>query len=390
MKTLYLDCSMGAAGDMLTAALLGLTDEPQAALDTLNRVLNGKAVLTARPDRKCGIEGLHCIVSIDGDIEGQPEHRHHSSSVREVERFIGALNLPEPVIRDALAVFRLIAEAEAAVHGQPVENIHFHEVGSLDAMADVTAVCYLMYLLSPEKVFSSPVAVGSGTVLCAHGELPVPAPATLHLLKGVPISSGDYRGELCTPTGAALLKHFADSFVRMPDMCVQKIAYGTGTKDFPRANVVRAMIGDAADEAEALLELSCNLDDMTPEELGFAMDALFATGALDVWFTGIGMKKNRPAVMLSCLCREAQRDEMLHTVFLHTSTLGVRETRCSRSSLSRSIRRADTPWGPVRIKRAEGFGIRREKAEYDDLAMIAEKQKLSLRAVRAAAEVTEA
>ena len=384
MKTLYLDCGMGAAGDMLTAALFGLTEDPQTALDTLNRAFAGRAVLSLDRDRKQGLEGLHCTVRIDGDTEGQEEHAHHHASLRETESFIAGLELPEPVIADALAVFRRIAEAEAKVHGQPMENIHFHELGTLDAMADVTAVCYLKHLLAPERIVASPVHVGSGTVHCAHGELPVPAPATLELLKGIPIYSEDIKGELCTPTGAALLKHFVDSFGRLPVMRTEKIGIGTGTKELPRANVLRALLGEteADAEAETLLELSCNLDDSTPEELAYAMDALFAAGALDVWFTPIGMKKNRPAVLLSCLGGEAQREELLRCLFRHTGTLGVREVRCGRTALSRSIRLAETPWGPVRVKRSEGFGVVREKAEYEDLAKIAKEQGLSIGEVR--------
>ena len=356
MKTLYLDCGMGAAGDMLTAALMGLTDDREAALEELNRAFAGKAVLSLSPDRKGSLHGLHCTVSIDGDVEGQEEkdhhHHHHHTSLAEVEAFIGSLRLPEKAVADALAVFRLIAEAEGKVHGSTMENIHFHELGTLDAMADVVSVCYLMHLLKPDRVAASPVHVGSGTVRTAHGELSVPAPATMELLKGIPIYAGEIRGELCTPTGAALLKHFVDRFGTMPAMSVEKIGYGT--------------------------------DDSTPEDLGYAMEALFQAGALDVWYTPIGMKKSRPAVMLSCLGRAEQREALLRCLFRHTGTLGVREFPCSRVTLTRSFRTADTPWGPVRIKHAEGFGVVREKAEYEDLKAIAEKEKLTLTEVRKA------
>ena len=382
MKTLYWDCGMGAAGDMLAAALFGLLEDPQPALDTLNRAFRGKAAFSLSRDRKGGLDGLHFGVSIGGDTEGAEEHAHHHASLREAEAIIGALELPAPVIRDALKVFHRIAEAEAAVHGQPIENIHFHELGTLDAMADVTAVCYLNYLLAPDRIVASAVHVGSGTVRCAHGELPVPAPATLELLKGIPIYSGEIRGELCTPTGAALLRHFADAFSGIPAMRVEKVGYGTGTREFPRPNVLRALLGEAEAEAETLLELHCNLDDSTPEELGHAMEALFAAGALDVWFTPIGMKKSRPAVLLSCLGREAQREELLKSLFRHTGTLGVREVRCRRTALRRSEYTAETPWGPVRVKRSEGFGAVREKAEYEDLAKIARERNLSLDEVR--------
>ncbi len=296
-----------------------------------------------------------------------------------MEAFIGSLRLPEKAVADALAVFRLIAEAEGKVHGSTMENIHFHELGTLDAMADVVSVCYLMHLLKPDRVAASPVHVGSGTVRTAHGELSVPAPATMELLKGIPIYAGEIRGELCTPTGAALLKHFVDRFGTMPAMSVEKIGYGTGTKEFPQANILRALLGDAEDEGERLLELSCNLDDSTPEDLGYAMEALFQAGALDVWYTPIGMKKSRPAVMLSCLGRAEQREALLRCLFRHTGTLGVREFPCSRVTLTRSFRTADTPWGPVRIN--EGHRGKR-KAHADRSAQDAERPAGISRRVR--------
>ena len=400
MRTLYLDCGMGAAGDMLAAALLELHDNPDAVLETLNRVFAGKAVLSVRKDEKCGISGSHLTVTVDGQVEGEEPadehehheqhehgdhvhaHHHHHTSIIEVREFIGGLDLPADVIRDALAVYDLIAAAEAKVHGRPMENIHFHEVGSLDAMADVVSVCYLIHALKPEKVLASPVHVGSGTVRCAHGVLPVPAPATQELLKDIPIYSGDIRGELCTPTGAALLKHFVNAFGSMPPLRVSGIGYGTGFKDFPRANVVRALLGESEDEAEQILELACNIDDMTAEELAFAQERLFAAGALDVYFTNIGMKKNRPGVMLTCMCRAPQREEMLTCLFRHTTSLGVREYVCNRYKLSREFASKETPYGSVRVKRSTGYGTVREKAEFEDLKKIAEEQNLSLREVK--------
>lgn len=422
MKTIYLDCSMGAAGDMLTAALLELHEHPEAVLDALNRVFDGKAVLSVRKDQKCGISGSHVTVTIDGQVEGEAQprclenghchtgghhhehhhghehdyseaagdesaeagahHRHSHTSITEVREFIRGLALPAEVIHDALAVFDLIAAAEAHVHGHPMENIHFHEVGSLDAMADVVSVCYLIHELAPAQIIASPVHVGSGTVRCAHGVLPVPAPATQELLKGVPIYTGDILGELCTPTGAALLKHFVTSFGSMPPMRVSGIGYGTGFKDFPRANVIRVLLGETENEAEQVLELACNIDDMTAEELAFAQERLFAAGALDVYFTNIGMKKSRPGVMLTCMCRAEQRDELLACLFRHTTSLGIREYTCSRYKLSRTFETRETPYGPVRIKRSQGYGSAHEKPEYEDLKKIAEEQNLSLREIK--------
>lgn len=382
MRTIYLDCGMGAAGDMLTAALLELHDAPEAALAVLNRALAGMAVLSVQQEKKCGIVGTHLSVRVKGMVEGReraehPGHENHAS-LTEVREFISGLELSREVIGDALAVYDRLAEAEAKVHGCPLENIHFHEIGTLDAMADVVSACYLMHELKAEKIYASPVHVGSGTVRCAHGELPVPAPATQELLKGIPIYGGEIRGELCTPTGAALLKYFVTEFGNMPVMRVEKIGFGLGTKDFPRANGLRALLGETEGAPEQVIELSCNLDDMTGEELAFAQERLFQQGALDVFFTSIGMKKSRPGVMLTCICRAEQREVLLRCLFQHTSSLGIRETTCRRYVLNREIRTEYTAYGPVRVKHAEGYGVSREKAEYEDLKRVAEEQSLTL------------
>ena len=388
MKTLYIDCAMGCAGDMLTAALLELHPDRDGFIARMNDALGGKAVLSAKPDRKCGVMGTHVTVLINGDEEGEPErHHHHHTSVAEITEFIDTVPLTDEVKDNAKAVYTHIAEAESRVHGHPIENIHFHEVGSLDALADVLSVCELMHELAPDKVLASPVNVGSGFVKCAHGVLPVPAPATELILRGVPIYSGQIKSELCTPTGAALLKHFAEAFVPMPVLRVERAGYGTGKKDFETANVVRVLLGETEAECEQIVELACNLDDMTPEELGFAMVELFKLGALDVYFTSIGMKKSRQGVMLTCMCRSDKRDEMLRCLFKHTTTLGVREYVCNRYNLTRSIDTVQTEYGAVRIKKAEGYGVKRSKAEYDDLAKLARENDATIAEIRKAAEL---
>lgn len=388
MKTLYIDCAMGCAGDMLTAALLELHPDRDGFIARMNDALGGKAVLSAKPDRKCGVMGTHVTVLINGDEEGEPErHHHHHTSVAEITEFIDTVPLADEVKDNAKAVYTHIAEAESRVHGHPIENIHFHEVGSLDALADVLSVCELMHELAPDKVLASPVNVGSGFVKCAHGVLPVPAPATELILRGVPIYSGQIKSELCTPTGAALLKHFAEAFVPMPVLKVERVGYGTGKKNFEAANVVRVLLGETEAECEQIVELACNLDDMTPEELGFAMVELFRLGALDVYFTNIGMKKSRPGVMLTCMCRSDKRDEMLRCIFKHTTTLGVREYVCNRYNLTRSIDTVQTEYGAVRIKKAEGYGVKRSKAEYDDLAKLARENDTTIAEIRKATEL---
>lgn len=383
MRTLYIDCSMGCAGDMLTAALLELHQDKDDFLSRMNAALGGKAVLLASPDSKCGLRGTHVTVLINGDEEGEATRHHHEhTSISEILSFIDSVPLEVKVREDAKKVYSLIAEAESRVHGHPIENVHFHEVGSLDALADVLSVCALMHELAPERILASEVNVGSGTVRCAHGILPVPAPATELILRGVPIYSGQIKSELCTPTGAALLKYFVWKFGAMPTMQIENAGCGTGKKDFECANVVRAFIGETTDEGDRIIELACNLDDMTPEELSFAMEELFTLGALDVYFTSIGMKKSRPGVKLTCMCRERQRKQMLECIFKHTTTLGVREYVCKRYELGRSEKTVRTQDGEVRVKTSSGYGAVREKAEYEDLAALARKSGKTIAQIR--------
>ena len=383
MRTLYIDCSMGCAGDMLTAALLELHPDKDDFLRRMNAALGGKAVLSASPDSKCGLRGTHVTVLINGDEEGEATRHHYEhTSISEILSFIDSVPLEVKVREDTKKVYSLIAEAESRVHGHPIENVHFHEVGSLDALADVLSVCALMHELAPERILASEVNVGSGTVRCAHGILPVPAPATELILRGVPIYSGQIKSELCTPTGAALLKYFVWKFGVMPTMQIENAGCGTGKKNFECANVVRAFIGETANDGEEIIELACNLDDMTPEELSFAMEELFTLGALDVYFTSIGMKKSRPGVKLTCMCRERQRKQMLECIFKHTTTLGVREYVCKRYELGRSEKTVRTQDGEVRVKTSSGYGAVREKAEYEDLAALARKSGKTIAQIR--------
>ena len=380
MKTLYLDCGMGAAGDMLCAALLELLPDPDAFIKELNGMGIPHTVYERSAGETCGIEGTHMIVRIHDMDEAHHEHHDHAhSDLKSVEEILSGLAVSDGVKNDALAVYRLIAEAESHVHGRPVDQIHFHEVGALDAIADVTAFCRLMERLAPDEVVSSPVHVGCGTVRCAHGVLPVPAPATAYLLRGVPIYGGEITGELCTPTGAALLKYFVTRFAPMPVMRVQSVGYGIGSKAFPQANCVRAMLGETDKQAdETVSELSANIDDMTAEQIGFAMERLFEAGAVEVYTVPIGMKKTRPGTQLRVICTPAVKESVIRAFFRHTTTLGIRETETKRHILTRGIETRATDLGPVHVKRAEGFGVRREKIEYEDLARIARESGLSL------------
>ncbi|MFQ8741419.1 MAG: nickel pincer cofactor biosynthesis protein LarC [Clostridium sp.] len=445
MKTLYLECGMGAAGDMLTAALLELMPDPDAAVAELNGLGIPGVQFSKEAVSKCGIGGTHMTVKVHGEEESEEmfhhhhehhdhphehehshesachehhdhlhehedhehthEHHHehahehthehthehgdaghthhHHSSLHDIEHIVcGHLNIPEQVKQDVMAVYGLIAEAESHAHGVPVTEIHFHEVGTMDAVADITAVCLLMNKIAPDQVIVSPVHVGSGHVHCAHGILPVPAPATAYILNGVPMYGGAVKGELCTPTGAALLKHFATRFGDMPVMRTEAIGYGMGKKDFEQANCIRAMLGETEDAGDSVLQLECNVDDMTAEELGFAMEAILAAGALEVYTVAAGMKKSRPGTLLSVLCHEAEKEKLVRVIFQNTTTIGVREHACSRYTLKRSFETVQTPYGEVQKKISSGYGVTREKYEYEDLARIAREQGMSLEEVR--------
>lgn len=407
MKTLYLDCSMGAAGDMLAAALLELLPDPDAFVAELNALAIPGVNFSWEASVKCGITGTHLQVTVHGEEEDAHDHHHahshdhhhdhahahhhdhahshhHHASLHNIEHIVrGHLSLPATVADNVMAVYRLIADAESKAHGKPVSEIHFHEVGTMDAIADITAVCLLMHRLAPDEIIVSPVHVGSGQVHCAHGILPVPAPATATILQDVPIYGGSIQGELCTPTGAALLKHFANSFGDMPVMRTSAIGYGMGQKDFPAANCVRALLGERSAASDDVIELCCNIDDMTGEAIGYAFDKLFAAGALDVYTIPIGMKKSRPGHLLHVICREADKDALVRALFAHTTTIGIRENRFRRYTLDRRIETIETADGPVRRKCSTGYGVSREKFEHDDLARIADAQGLNLREAEA-------
>lgn len=380
MKTLYIECNMGAAGDMLLAALIELMPQPEAFVKKLNAMGIPGVSYNVKKTAKCDITGTQVDVLVKGVTEHEQHsaHAHHHRSMRDIKHIIASLNVSDGVKENAVEVYRLIAAAESAVHGRAVEEVHFHEVGAMDAVADVAGVCLAISELAPDRIIASPVNVGGGTVRCAHGILPVPAPATAHMLKNIPFYGGEIKSELCTPTGAALLSHFAPEFGTMPVMRVSKIGYGMGHKDFDAANCVRIMQGETSDGRSNVTELRCNLDDMTGEGIGFAADLLREAGALDVYTIPVSMKKNRPGILLTCMCREADREKMLRLIFKHTTTLGVREYSCSRYILDRHMTEIETNYGRVRAKRSAGMGVERIKPEYEDLRKIAEENDIPL------------
>jgi uncharacterized protein (TIGR00299 family) protein len=374
MKTLYLECNMGVAGDMLMAALLELHDNPKDFLNRLNDVGIPNVSVAAKAAVKCGITGTYIGVNVN-----MPTHHHND--YHGIEHLVDHLNISVSIKKNVLEVYKIIAEAEGHVHGVPVDKIHFHEVGEMDAVADITGVCMLMEELAPELILSSPINVGSGQVRCAHGILPVPAPATAHILQGIPMYNDDIQSELCTPTGAALLKYFVKEFCKMPVLTIAKLGYGMGKKDFEKANCLRAYMGNIYGMSEEVSELVCNLDDMAPEAVAYAQQLLFKEGALDVYTVPVVMKKGRSGLIFTCMCRTEAKDKMLSLIFKHTSTLGVREYVCRRHTLQKEQKEIQTKFGPVKIKTSSGFGITKSKPEYEDIAKIAQERDISIREV---------
>ena len=380
MKRIHFDCSMGAAGDMIAAALLGLMPDGERAVEDLNAIgIPGVSYSLERVQR-CGIAASRLVVKVHGEEECHHHHDHHHDhhhshhSLDDIFHVVDSLRLAPNVRDDVKAVYRLLAVAESRAHGKSVAEVHFHEVGALDAIADIAATCFLLSAISPGEITASPVNLGGGTVRCAHGTVAVPAPATAILLEGVP-AHGDreIEAELCTPTGAALLRHFAARFCEMPEMTIGKTGCGAGCRDFEgRANVVRAIAGESSSTCDSVCEFRCSIDDMTGESMAFASERIFEAGALDVVFIPATMKKGRPGVVLEVLAPPPRRDDVVAAIFRHTSTIGLRETLCSRIVLDRHEEIVEMPAGDkVRVKVSEGFGVVRRKPEFDDIAAIA-------------------
>ena len=415
MRILYLDCGMGAAGDMLAGALVSLLskEEQESFIKMINNIGVDGVKVSLSDDAKCGIVGKHFKVEIDGveehshDVhehehhhEHEQEHRHHHEHgdghndndnhghhhhgtgpfPKELEAVAEKLDCPN----DIQKVYELLAEAEAKVHGKDVSEIHFHEVGMKDALIDIASVVYLMNKLKVDKVVVSPVNVGFGKVKCAHGILPVPAPATAELVKGIPTYAGRFEGELLTPTGAALLKYYADEFSYQPLMNVIKCGYGTGNKNFESANVVKAVLGEVTDEliSENIIELNCNVDDMSAEDMAYATKALIENGAKDAFVTPVIMKKGRSGMLLTVLCSAIDKERFVSLIFKHTSTIGIRVKETERIILNRHEETVHTKLGDVRVKYSEGYGVKREKPEFEDLRKLAEENNISVAEAR--------
>ncbi len=390
MKTLYLNCNMGAAGDMLMAALYELLPDGQAFLKAMADA--GIPGLTLEPERtnSHGVAGTHMSVRFHGEEEdenghGHEHHHHHAHGMtpEQIADVLDGLRLPETVRGRAKRVYDRIAAAEAKVHGvEPGGHIHFHELGSLDAVADVAGVCLAAELLGAERIVASPVRTGTGQVRCEHGLLPVPAPATAELLLGVPCYGGEIEGELCTPTGAALLAELSDSFGPQPDMIPERLGCGVGKKDFGEPNVLRAVLGEsAAGQRGEITELRCNIDDMTPEQLAGAQQTLLESGALDVYILPGVMKKGRPGYELTVLCDPTDEEKLARAVFVNTTTIGLRSRKCGKYYLMPESGEAETRLGVLKTKRAAGWGVFREKPEYADAVRLAQEENVPLQEV---------
>ncbi len=389
MRIAYFDCFSGISGDMILGALI----DAGVSLESLRRELGklplGGYELTSRPVKRSGLAGTKVDVLLEKHSE-DPHGHHHHRNLNDILEILAASTLEEGVRRRAEQVFRRLAEAEARVHETTVDQIHFHEVGAVDAIVDIVGACIGLELLGVQEIFGSPVPVGSGFVECAHGRLPVPAPAVVELLKGYRVAGTDLVGELTTPTGAAILTTLASDCGPMPSMTTEMVGYGAGQKEFPNnPNLLRLIIGEDAtsSSADVVWRLETNLDDMNPELMGYLFERLFAEGALDVFNTPVQMKKNRPATQLVVLCTAYQKDAIERVLFTETTTFGLREMLCHRRKLTRQLVKVHTELGELTLKVGSLDGkVCTVAPEYECCLEIARKQGVPLKEVYARAE----
>ena len=393
MKTAYFDCFSGAGGDMIVASLIDAGADAAALTESLTSLGLADYALSIAGVNKQGFAATRFSVTLKPS-DATP-HRHLSN----IASIISGSPLPDSVKQRSIGVFERLARAEAGVHGTTMEQVHFHEVGAVDAILDIVGAVVALDLLKIDRVLCSPLAVGSGTIECEHGTLPVPAPATAELLTGVPIQPTAQTGELLTPTAAALLTHLAESFGPMPPMTVQSVGYGAGKRDGNvMPNVLRVFVGDLADSAcrsegaprgaieqDSVMVLETNIDDSTPEIVGFCLERLLEEGALDAFAVPIQMKKSRSGVLLTVLCREGDIAALEGIVFSETSTLGIRRHRAQRSKLARRYETVATPFGEIRVKVAEWEGKIKSSPEYEECKRAARTHGVPLQDVVAAA-----
>ena len=390
MKTLYFDCFAGASGDMILGALIAAGVEPEAFKQQLSLLgVSGYTIDFETVDRS-GISATYARV--------QTPHEHAHRHLSDILKIIYSSRLSDSIKDRAAKIFARLAEAEARVHNEPVEQVHFHEVGAVDAIIDVVGAAIGFELLGIERFVASPLHVGSGTVDMDHGRYPVPPPAVAELLKGVPFYSTDIIGELVTPTGAAIITTVCAGYGPIPQLSLERAGYGAGTREYKKfPNALRVLIGEeeasltaksrqSADERLWMIET--NMDDISPQILGHVMDRAFELGALDCYFTSVQMKKNRPGVLLSVLCREEQRAPLSELLFSETTTLGVRAYEVERRALERRIVTVETQYGPIDVKVAQLNGhIIKEMPEYEQCRQAARKANVPLRIVEEAARI---
>lgn len=386
MTTLYFDCFAGASGDMILGALVGAGVDPQALKAQLALLdVEGFSVEFEKVDRA----GLSCTYA---HVNVKPEHVHRHLS--DVLKIIYDSRLNDRVKERAARIFSRLAEAEAAVHNQPIESIHFHEVGALDAIVDVVGAAICFDLLQIDRFVCSPLHVGSGTVEMAHGRFPVPPPAVTELLKAAPIYATDIKGELVTPTGAAIITSVCDEYGPLPPMQLDRSGYGAGTRSYEKfPNALRVLVGQEPSGAlenrdtklETLWMLETNIDDLSPQVFGHVMDRALELGALDCFFTPIQMKKNRPGVLLSVLCEAPVKETITQMLFAETTTLGIRSYAVERRSLERYVIEVETQYGAIGVKVARMNGhVVNEMPEFDQVQSAAVRAGVPFRTVERA------
>jgi uncharacterized protein (TIGR00299 family) protein len=395
VKVLYFDCFSGAAGDMILGALI----DAGLPLDALKQALGSLGVegwdVSADRVVKCGITAtkfrVHEGIGDQGSGLSQGVagvgHRHYH--LAGIKKRIAQSALPDNGKRRAAALFDRLAEAESAIHNTPVEKVHLHEVGALDSIVDIVGAVFALDWFKADRIVVSPINVGSGTVKTAHGVYPVPAPATLRLLGDAPVYGSAIPAELLTPTGALVLTGYADAFGPMPAMRVERVGYGAGDRDLDGTpNVVRVVVGEgeAATPAMRVVVIECEIDDMNPQIFGALMDRLQDTGALDVCYSAVQMKKNRPGTLMTIVARPADRERIVDLVFRETTTIGVRFTEMARECLEREMVPVETPLGTIRFKVARRSGhVFNAQPEFDDLVRLAGEHGRPIKEVQAVA-----
>ncbi|MDR1215950.1 MAG: nickel pincer cofactor biosynthesis protein LarC [Treponema sp.] len=389
MKTLHFDCFAGISGDMTLGALVDLGVEADYVRSELQKLPVEGWTLDFCRDERCGITGIKAVVTVGNTKsrhEHNHEHHHEHNYWKDIRRLIKESDIREGAKNRALDIFTRIAEAEATVHGVPVDEVAFHEVGALDSIVDIVGAAICLDMLAPDRITSSAIELGGGFVTCEHGVLPVPAPATLKICTGLPVTTGGFNKEMTTPTGAAILASCVDEFITCGWFMELKTAYGIGMRKLDKPNVLRvswreeeALGKGSLLRSESLIQLESALDDMTGEALGFLMDRLFDAGALDVTFTPCTMKKSRPGIIVTALCGEKVLTAVRETFFVHSSTLGFREFRVDRLSLPRTEEQKESPLGIVHVKTAFlGGKPMRSKIEFDDRARLARENNITL------------